>query len=213
MKDPATLIPTFIKYWEEGYEFVYGIRKKTADNKIMQNFRKLFYKIIALMANEDLPENVGSFCLIDKKIIDVVKTVDDYKPYDRGLIASSGFKRKGILYQRGKRRKGKSKSSLGYLIDFTINAIISYSILPIRFCTFMGFGLSFFSLITALIYMLLHLFIWRAVIPGVAVAIFLILIFSGIQLFFLGVMGEYIGAIHSQVRRKPFVIVRERINF
>lgn len=213
MKDPASLIPTFINYWEKGYDLVYGVRKKTADNILMRFMRRFFYKIVSFLSAEELPQNVGSYCLMDKKIVDVVKSIDDYKPYIRGVVLSSGFKQKGIVYQRGKRIKGKSKSSLGYLIDFTINAIISYSISPIRFCTYLGFCLSSLSIFTAVVYLLLHLFIWKAVIPGVAAGIFLILIFSGIQLFFLGIIGEYIGAIHSQVRRKPFVIIKEKINF
>lgn len=213
MKDPSALIPEFLKYWEQGYELVYGIRKKTGDSIAMQLTRRFYYKIVRFLSAEDLPENVGSYSLMDKKIVDVIKSVDDYKPYIRGLVLSSGFKQKGIIYVRGKRKKGKSKSSLGYLIDFTINAIISYSISPIRFCTYLGVLLSTLSIGTAIIYMLLHIFFWKAVIPGVAVGIFLILIFSGIQLLFLGIIGEYIGAIHSQVRRKPFVIVREKINF
>lgn len=212
MKDPVSLIPEFLNYWEKGYELVYGVRKKTADNLIMQFMRRLFYKLVKFLSAEDIPENVGSFSLIDKKIVDEIKKIDDYKPYIRGLILTAGFKHKSIIYERGKRKRGKSKSSPGYLIDFTINAIISFSISPIRFCTILGLGISMLSILTAIIYLILHLFFWKAVIPGVAGTIFLILIFSGLQLFFLGVIGEYIGAIHSQVRKKPFVIIKEKVN-
>ncbi len=213
MKDPASMIPKFINYWENGYDLVYGIRKATADNILMRYMRRLFYRLVNFLSAEDIPENVGSYSLMDKKIVDIVKSVDDYKPYIRGIVLSLGFKQKGIVYTRGQRKKGKSKSSIGYLIDFTINAIISNSISPIRFCTYIGISLSVISITIAVVYMLLHIFFWKAVIPGVAVGIFLILIFSGIQLFFLGVIGEYIGAIHSQVRRKPFVVIKEKINF
>jgi glycosyltransferase involved in cell wall biosynthesis len=212
MKDPASLISTFIKYWEDGYQLVYGVRNKTADNFVMLSMRKLFYRIVDVFSDENLPLNVGSYSLIDKKIVDEIKKIDDYKPYIRGLILTAGFKHKSIEYVRGQRKKGKSKSTLFYLIDFSINALISYSIFPIRFTTFLGLIISFLSIITAIVYVILHIFFWKAVIPGVAGAIFLILIFSGFQILFLGIIGEYIGAIHSQVRKKPFVIIKEKIN-
>ena len=213
MKDPAELIHTFIKKWEKGYQLVMGIRTSTKDNPLMGYLRKTFYKLLTLMSEEELPMNYGSYGLIDRKILDVLKGIEDYKPYTRGLIATAGYKRTKVYYERRKRRNKRSKGSSGYLIDFAINAIISYSVSPIRFCTYLGLGLSSLSFVTALIYLILKLFYWKVTIPGVSAAILLILFFSGIQLFFLGVIGEYIAAIHSQVRKKPFVIINEKINF
>lgn len=215
MKDPPELIPTFIKYWEQGYEYVYGIRTKTEDNYVMSTLRKLFYVITRAMSSEKLLLNVGSFSLIDRKIIDELRKTDDYYPYVRGFISTVGFRHKAIEYQRRARPKGKghSKSSFSYLFDFAINAIISYSIFPLRLCTYLGLGLSIFSFLTAITYFLLKLFYWKVTIPGITGVIFLLLIFFGIQLFFLGIIGEYIAAIHSQVRKKPFVVINEKINF
>lgn len=215
MKDPQNLIPTFIKFWEQGYQLVLGVRNKTQDSFFMGMMRKLFYYIVRATSTEELPLNFGSFGLIDKKIIDELRKIDDYNPYIRGLIATAGFRHKTVIYQRRARPKGKgkSKSSLGYLIDFSINAIISNSIFPIRFCTYAGLGLAVLSIFTAVVYLILKLFYWKVTVPGVSAAILLILFFSGAQLFFLGVIGEYIGAIHSQVRKKPFVIIKEKINF
>lgn len=213
MKDPPELISTFIKYWENGYELVMGVRKATQDRWPMSLMRKLFYKIIHTASSENLPMNYGSYGLIDKKIIDVLKTIDDYNPYIRGLIATSGFKRITVEYSRRERKNKHSKTSIPYLFDFAINALISYSITPIRFCTYLGFGLSTLSIVTAVVYLFLKLFYWKVTVPGVSAAILLILFFSGIQLLFLGLIGEYIGAIHSQVRKKPFVIIKEKINF
>lgn len=213
MKDPASLIPTFIKYWEEGYELVYGVRKKTQENFFLAALRKFYYRLIQALSSEDLPLYMGSYSLIDKKIIDVLRTSDDFKPYTRGLIATAGFRHKSIEYVRGPRRNKRSKTSFNYLVDFAINAIISYSITPIRLTTYFGLGLSILSFVTAVIYLVLKLFYWKVTIPGVSAAILLILFFSGVQLFFMGVIGEYIGAVHSQVRKKPFVIIKEKINF
>lgn len=213
MKDPPELIPTFIKHWENGYELVMGVRKSTKDNLFMGFARGVFYKLIHIASTEKLPMNYGSFGLIDKKIVDVLRDIDDFKPYIRGLIATSGFRRIEVEYERRERKNIKSKTSVSYLIDFAINALISYSISPIRFCTYLGLSLSSLSFISAIIYLVLKLFYWKVTVPGVSAAILLILFFSGIQLFFLGIIGEYIGAIHSQVRKKPFVVIKEKINF
>lgn len=213
LKDPADLIPTFINYWEKGYDVVYGVRNKTADSLFLFFMRKIFYRLINVVSKEKLPLDAGDFRLTDRKVINELTKLDDYKPYIRGLITSIGFKQIGINYMRKPRLKGKSKSSLGYLIDFAINALISYSVVPIRMCTYAGLILSFFSILAAIVYLVVKLFFWPAQIPALAAVIYIILFFSGIQLFFLGIIGEYVGAIHSQVRKKPFVIIREKINF
>ena len=213
LKDPPDLIPTFIKHWESGYDVVYGVRIRTHDIFPMSFMRKIFYRIINAMSDEELPLNAGGFRLVDKKVVNELVKLDDYKPYIRGLMASIGFKQIGIKYTRRARFKGKSKSSLRYLIDFAINATISYSIAPIRLCTYAGIGLASLSFLTALIYLILKLTISDAQIPAVAGVIILVLLFSGIQLFFLGIIGEYIGAIHSQTRKKPFVVIKETVNF
>lgn len=215
MKDPINFIPTFIKHWEDGYELVYGVRQQTSDNYLLGLMRRIYYRLVNVMSDEELPLYFGGFGLIDRKIVNEVIQVDDYKPYVRGLLATVGFRHKKIDYVRGQRPKGmgSSKSNLGYLIDFAINGLISYSIKPIRILTFIGLGLSSVSMISAVIYLILKLLYWKVTVPGITGVIFLVLFFSGIQLFFLGVIGEYVGAIHSQVRKKPFVVIREKINF
>ncbi len=215
MKDPISLIPVFIKNWENGYELVYGVRQQTSDNYLLGLMRRIYYRLVNVMSDEELPLYFGGFGLIDRKIVNEVIQVDDYKPYVRGLLATVGFRHKKIDYVRGQRPKGmgRSKSNLGYLIDFAINGLISYSIKPIRILTFIGLGLSSVSMISAVIYLILKLLYWKVTVPGITGVIFLVLFFSGIQLFFLGVIGEYVGAIHSQVRKKPFVVIREKINF
>jgi polyisoprenyl-phosphate glycosyltransferase len=213
LKDPAELIPTFIEKWERGYEVVYGIRPKTQDHPLMLFMRKLFYRLAAALADEPLPENAGGFRLVDRRVVDELLKLDDYKPYVRGLLTSIGFKQVGVVYARRARKRGRSKSNLGYLIDFAINAFISYSIVPIRLCTYIGITMSVLSFLLAMAYIAVKVFFWNFQAPGIASVVVLIFFFSGIQLFFLGVIGEYIGAIHSQVRKKPFVVIREKINF
>lgn len=213
LKDPPELISDFIKKWEEGYKVVYGVRVRTRDNFLLSWARKTFYKIINFFSEENFPLNAGSFRLVDRKVVDELVKVDDYKPYIRGLISSMGFRQIGIEYVRKSRPRGYSKSKFGYLVDFSINALINYSISPIRICTYMGLLVSFLSFIAGIIFLLLKLFFWPAQLPAISAVIILVLFFSGIQLFFLGVIGEYVGAIHAQVRKKPFVIISQKINF
>lgn len=215
MKDPINLIPTFIKHWESGYELVYGVRQQTSDNYLLGATRRVYYRLVNALSDEELPPYFGGFGLIDRKIVDEVIKVDDYKPYVRGLLATVGFRHKRVNYIRGQRPGGKgvSKSNFGYLIDFAINGLISYSIKPIRIMTYLGLGLSSVSIISATLYLILKLMYWKVTVPGITGVIFLVLFFSGVQLFFLGIIGEYVGAIHSQVRKKPFVVIREKINF
>jgi polyisoprenyl-phosphate glycosyltransferase len=212
LKDPAELIPVFLKKWEEGYDVVYGVRNKTSDNILMSFMRKLFYRLADSLSEEPLPLNAGVFRLVDRKIVNELIKLDDYKPYVRGLVTSIGFKQLGIEYVRKARPRGKSKSSLTYLIDYAINGFVSYSILPIRICTYLGVTLFLISFLLSLAYAFIRIFFGNIQPPGFASVITLVLFFSGIQLFFLGVIGEYVGAIHSQVRRKPFVVIKEKIN-
>lgn len=213
LKDPPELIHAFLKNWEDGYEVVYGIRVRTSDNFLMRWMRKTFYRVVNLLSEENLPIDAGSFRLTDRKVVNELVKLDDYKPYIRGLITSIGFKQIGVKYVRRPRKRGISKSTFKYLVDFAINAMIDYSIAPMRLCVLIGVVLSFFSFLMALIYIALKLSVWRVQIPSVAGLIILVLIFFGVQFFFLGIIGEYIAAIHSQVRKKPFVVIREKVNF
>jgi glycosyltransferase involved in cell wall biosynthesis len=213
LKDPPELILEFVKKWEEGCDVVYGIRSKTKDNFLLRLCRKLFYRIINAVSGDKLPLDAGSFRLVDRKVVNELLKIDDYKPYTRGYMSLIGFKQIGIDYTRRSRPRGRSKSRISYLIDFAINALISHSHLPIRFCTYLGLGLSTLNLLGAFVYFFLKIFFWPAQLPGLAALIFLVLFFSGIQIFFLGIIGEYVGAIHSQVRKKPFVVIKEKVNF
>jgi hypothetical protein len=141
-----------------------------------------------------------------------VAQVDDFNPYIRGIISTVGFRKALVHYDRRARIGGQSKHHFAFLVDFGLNALISYSILPVRLATIMGSLLSGFSLLMAVAYALVKIFRWNFQAPGATTIVVLVLFFSGIQLLFLGILGEYIGAIHSQVRRKPFCIIREKIN-
>ena len=214
LQDPPALIPDFVRKWEEGYQIVYGIREKREENPVMAYARKIYYRLICRFADVDIPPDVGEFQLIDRVVVEALRGFDDYYPFIRGMIASCGFRTVGLPYDWGRRKKGFSKNRLYHLVDQGLNGLISFTNIPLRLCMFFGFFLAVLSITYAVVQLVVNLIFFRTFAPpGIATLIVGLFFFSGVQLFFLGFLGEYIGAIHFQVRKRPLVIERERINF
>jgi glycosyltransferase involved in cell wall biosynthesis len=213
LQDPIEILPDFIQKWEEGIDIVYGIREVRSENLIMVFLRKCYYRLLSKITYVDYPYDVGDFQLVDKKIVNIIKSVKDYRPFLRLMTLDCGFSSVGIKYRWGERDKGKSKFNLFSLLGIGINGLISFSIFPLRLCLYLGILISFLSLgygLYLFIYLLINEDIAPAGFPTLSISLFF---FSGIQLFFIGILGEYIGAIYDQVRVKPLVIEKERINF
>lgn len=213
LQDPPEMIEQFIEKWEEGYKVVYGIRESREESSFMQLIRKLYYRLVTFLSKDELPNDAGDFRLVDRCVIEELKKVEDWNPYIRGLIATIGFKQCGIPYRRKKRKRGTSKASLLSLIDYGLNGLISHSIAPLRVCMAVGVTIALLSIVSGIVYSILRFFVWKQFEPGMTTIIVLQFFFNGILLFFLGVLGEYIGSIHSQVRWRPLVVEAERINF
>ena len=213
LQEPVELIPTLIQLWEQGYEIVYGTYEKGSDSFLMGCARRFYYWLVSKLSNEVLLENYSGFGIWDRKIVQEIVKLDDFNPYVRGLLATIGFRSTILPYKRVARKAGKSSYNFGAYLDMAINAIISHSLVPVRLATLLGVILSSFSLLASVVYALIKIFNWSFQAPGATTVVVLVLFFSGIQLFFLGMLGEYVGAIHAQVRRGPFIIIRERINF
>ncbi|MFO0840996.1 MAG: glycosyltransferase family 2 protein [Gemmataceae bacterium] len=213
MQDPPELLPRFVRLWEQGHEVVYGVRRQREESWLMRTVRRVYYRTVSSLADIDIPLNVGEFQLVDRKVIDALRQCDDYYPYIRGLVANCGFKRTGVEYVWRARQRGFSKNRLYHLIDQGLNGLVSFTNLPMRLCLFGGFGLSLLSISYAVFSFVYHLLIGGAAPAGMATLITALFFFSGVQLFFFGVLGEYISAIHSQVRKRPLVIERGRLNF
>ena len=213
LQEPPTMIPAFIAKWEEGFEVVYGIYENKSDGWVTKQLRRFYYYWLNKLSEEPLPQNNSGFGLYDRKVLNEILKVDDHSPYVRGIIACVGFRKTEVAYERVGRQRGESKHGWGFLVQFGLNALISYSLVPLRVATYMGILLSGLSVLMALAYALIKIFNWGFQAPGATTVVVIVLFFSGVQLFFLGMLGEYIGAIHAQVRRKPFVVVREKINF
>lgn len=214
LQDPPEVVVDFVRRWEEGYQVVYGIRKTREEGFILRTVRRIYYRTVSRFAQINIPIDVGEFQLIDRRVVDALRKFDDYYPYIRGMIASCGFKSIGVEYTWKARKKGFSKNRLFHLIDQGLNGMISFTRVPMRLCLLFGFMLSAFSILYAVFSLTWHLIAQGPVAPpGVPTLIVALFFFSGVQFFFLGVLGEYICAIHSQVRKRPLVIERERLNF
>jgi len=214
LQDPPGLIVEFVKKWEEGYQVVYGIRKTRRESFIMVLARRIYYRMVNNLANVYIPPDVGAFQMIDRVVVEALRKFEDYYPYTRGMIASCGFKSTGIEYTWNSRKKGASKTKLYHLIDQGLNGLISFTNVPLRICMLSGFLLAVSGILYAFLQLMVSIIWYRKIAPpGIATLIVALFFFGGVQLFFLGFLGEYIGAIHSQVRKRPLVIEQERVNF
>lgn len=214
-QDPPDMIRDFIKKWEEGYKMVLGIKKQSKENCLMFNVRKFYYELITKLTDTDIKmvKNFTGFGLYDRQVMDILKGMNDPYPYFRGLIAEIGFDKAFIEYEQPRREKGITKNNFYTLYDMAMLGITSYSKVPLRLATFMGFTLSMVNLIVAIVYLILKLLFWYELTVGVAPIVIGLFFFASVQLFFIGIIGEYIGSIHTQVLKRPLVVEKERINF
>lgn len=213
LQDPPEMIKDFIKKWEEGFKIVIGVKKQSKENPLMFAIRKFFYYLLCKLSEVELIPNFNGFGLYDKKIIEILRTIDDPYPYIRGLISYIGFDIAKIEYVQQKRAKGRTTSNLYSLYDAAMLGITNHSKVPLRLATMLGFFLAAISVFIAFGYFIYKLLFWNSFNLGMAPLIIGFFLFASIQLFFIGILGEYIGAIHTQVLKRPLVIEKERINF
>lgn len=214
LQDPPELLPEFVARWEQGYEVVQGIRRHREEGALMRGVRKLYYRTVSRLASIQIPIDVGEFQFIDRQVVEALRRCDDYYPYIRGMIANCGFRATGIPFTWRARKRGLSKNRLYHLIDQGLNGVISFTNLPMRLCMFAGLLIAGLSFLFAAFTLVVNLLYFRELAPpGIPTLIVAVFFFSGLQLFFFGVLGEYIAAIHFQVRKRPLVVERERINF
>ena len=212
LQDPPEIIPEMVKHWENGIEVVAGCRANREETLMLRTFRRIFYRLSNSLSNFEIPENVGEFQLIDRKVWEIVVSHTDHYPYIRGIIASTGFKRLILPYTWKARKRGISKNNALALIDQALNGIFSFTTVPLRLCSFLGFIIAFFAFLYAVFTIVMTFFDPAAAPAGIQTMITAIFFFAGVQLAFIGLLGEYVTAIHAQVRRGPMVVERERIN-
>jgi glycosyltransferase involved in cell wall biosynthesis len=213
LQDPADLIPNFYAEWLAGSLVVYGVRKNRQESLFMRGIRGIYYRIIRIMSDTDIPLNAGEFMLVDRRIADEILKLDDYYPYIRGLVAQSTSKSSFVSYTWVRRRKGKSKANWFQLFDQAINGLISTSRAPARLALFFGFLISSLGIMGGIYNLLASLIGAGNAASGVPTLIVGLFFFGGVQLFFTGLLGEYILSIHSQTRKLPDAFDVEVLNF
>lgn len=212
-QDPPAMIDDFVKKWEEGYNVVVGVKKKSGESRLVFAARKLYYNVMNSMSEADQIKNFTGFGLYDRKIIEILRTIEDPYPYFRGLISEFGYDICRIEYTQPARKRGITKNNIYTLYDIAMLGITNHSKVPLRMATMIGFLIATMSFIIALMYFIYKLIFWQSFTLGVAPVVIGLFFFSAVQLFFIGIVGEYIGSIHTQVMKRPLVIERERINF
>jgi glycosyltransferase involved in cell wall biosynthesis len=212
LQDPPALILSFIQKWEEGFYVVYGIRSSRKENWWMSSTRKLFYRLIDALSEDELPLDAGDFRLVDRRVLDELRKFEDYQPYLRGTIASLGFDQIGIPYDRDERQRGESKFSSRDLIALALDGILNHSVVPLRLATYLGLFISFVTFLATLGYLIGRFFFGAKWPPGFATIIIVILASLSLNALFLGIIGEYLGRIYHQVKRRPLTIVEREID-
>jgi len=213
LQDPTNLIPTFIAEWEAGNYMVLGIKRTSEENSLMFFLRKQYYRVAERLSSIESFQNFTGFGLYDRKVIELVRDFADPYPYFRGMLAEIGLPFKKLFYDQPARKRGFSKNNLYTLYDMAILGIVNHSKVPLRFATFAGFIGAAISFLVACIYLLLKLIFWNTFSFGLAPMLIGVFFIASIQLLFLGVIGEYVGAIYTQVQKRPYAVELDRINF
>jgi len=213
LQDPPEMISDFVAQWEAGYKVVVGVKKVSLEKRSMFFVRNMFYRLIDRLSEVPLVRNFTGFGLYDRVVMDKLREIDDPYPYFRGLICDIGYERVEIPYSQPARRRGITKNNLYSLYDMAMLGITNHSKVPLRLAAMAGFALSIIALLVAVVYLVLKLAMWNTFNLGLAPLLIGIYFFGSVQLFFIGILGEYIGSIHTQVYHRPLVVEKERINF
>lgn len=212
-QDPIELIPKYLKEWENGYKIVIGIKTSSKESKIMYFLRSVYYKMIKKFSDVEQIEHFTGSGLYDREFVEVLRNLKDPKPFLRGIVAELGFRRKEIPYEQPQRRAGKTHNNFYTLYDAAMLSITSYTKIGLRLATFVGCGVGMISLLVALVYLILKLVMWNQFQAGMAPILIGMCFLGALQLFFIGLLGEYILSINERVMNRPLVVEEERINF
>ena len=213
LQDPPELIPAFLQRWEAGSQVVVGVKKTSQENPIMFRIRKSYYSLLDDISEVRQIRNFTGFGLFDRKFIEVVRQLGEPYPYFRGLVAEFGVNIARIEYDQPARTRGRTKNNFFTLYDIAVTGFVNHTKLPLRLAGFVGFAVAGVSLAISLVYFVMKLANWNGFQLGSAPVVVGLFFFAAVQLIFIGVIGEYVGAIYTQVKNRPHVIERERINF
>lgn len=213
LQDPPELIPTLIAKWEAGSKVVLGVKPKSESGRFFSALRRAYYKILNKISDVEQINDATGFGLYDQKVISEIRNINDPYPYFRGLISELGYKPALVDYLQNARKRGISKNNFYTLYDIAVLGVISHSMIPIRLASLMGFAIGVISILFGLVFFVLKLFYWDKIPMGIAPIYILMSFLLGVILIFIGILGEYIGSIHTFLKNRPIVVESERVNF
>lgn len=213
LQDPPLLLPRFIKKWREGYKVVMGVKIQSEESSFIYHLRSMYYRTLKALSEVELVEHATGFGLYDQEVIQKLRLLQDSFPYFRGLLAELGYEHATVEYKQPKRVHGNTKANFMAFYNLAMIGLTSHSRLPLRLATMLGFFTSIISFLVGMVYLVYKLIDWPNFSLGLAPVVIGLFFLGSVQLFFLGVVGEYIGAIYTQVLKRPLVIEKERINF
>lgn len=213
MQDPPELIPVLLNQWEAGYKVVLATKPVSKTNALSHGLRRLYYNTLEKISDVPIIKDATGFGLYDKIVVDKIREINDPYPYFRGLINELGYETKTIKYEQPRRMRGISKNNFYSLYDIAMLGMVSHSLVPIRLASFFGFSLGLLSIIAAFIFLIFKIFNWNAYSIGVAPLVIGMFFMFGTLMIFIGILGEYIGSIHTYLQKRPVVVERERVNF
>lgn len=213
LQDPPEMIAEFVRKWEEGYKTVLAVKPESEESSLMFGLRKAYYRLITRISEVPLVQNATGAGLFDKKVVEILRSIQDPYPYFRGLLCEIGFPIAQVPFKQPRRQRGVTKNNFYTLYDIAMLGITNHSKVPLRLMAISGFLLAILSLAVAVFFLLAKLIFWNSFQLGMAPILIGVFFFGAVQAFFIGMLGEYIGSIHTQVRRLPLVVELERVNF
>jgi polyisoprenyl-phosphate glycosyltransferase len=213
LQDPPEMIGEFVQKWEQGYKTVLAIKPESEESPLMYAVRSSYYRLVTRISDVPLVRNATGAGLFDRAVVDILRRVDDPYPYFRGLVCEIGFPIATVPFRQPKRKRGITKNNFYTLYDLAILGITNHSKVPLRLLTLGGFTLSVLSMVMTLFFLVAKLLFWNSFSLGIAPILIGMFFFASIQMLFIGLLGEYIGAIYTRVRKLPLVVELERVNF
>ncbi len=214
LQDPPEVLPQLIDRWRDGYQLVYAQRAERAGETWFKRFTaSAFYRLITRITSVQIPVDTGEFRLLDRKVVDAIKSMREYNRFMRGLSVWVGYKQTGITYERDARKAGETKFPLKKMLRLALDGITSFSYLPLQLATYFGFIVALFSLLGLIAVIIARLSGNQDAFYGQASTLVSVLFLGGVQLIFLGIIGEYLGRIYDEVKRRPLYIVAEELGF
>jgi glycosyltransferase involved in cell wall biosynthesis len=212
LQDPPSLILEFLRQWESGYRVVYGVRSGRKESWGMNATRRVFYRLIDSLSEDELPLDAGDFRLVDRRVLEELRKIEDSQPYLRGTIAALGFDQIGIPYERAERHRGESKFTFHELIALALDGILNHSVVPLRIATYLGLAISVCTFLAIIGYLIGRVVLGKNWPPGFASIVILLLGSLSLNALFLGIIGEYLGRIYQQVKRRSLTVVERELN-